>query len=122
LSISLFFFPARIAADLDRAASRLGRERVGVWGTGEELTNSFSEAQILTAGVTAGRILTDEIGHGWRRGRFEYAFDIIFVFRQFRPQPVYGGGFEPVILRWNSRLHAGQVAPYIELAWGRAAN
>jgi hypothetical protein len=94
---------------------------VSVWvagETGEELTNSFSEAQILRSGVTAERILTDEIGHGSRRGRFEYGFDIIFVFQQFRPQSVYGGGFDPLILRWNSSLHAGQVAPCIELAGG----
>ncbi|HKN18065.1 MAG TPA: acyloxyacyl hydrolase, partial [Candidatus Sulfotelmatobacter sp.] len=105
-----------------QAAPAQGRDwDVSVWvagETGEELTNSFSEAQILTAGVTAGRILTDEVGHGWRRGRFEYAFDVIPVFRQFRPQYLYGGGFEPVILRWNSSLHAGRVAPYIELAGG----
>src|SRR5208282_5371437 len=117
LSLSLFSRPA-----YPQAAPAQGRDwDVSVWvagEAGEELTNSFSEAQILTAGVTAGRILTDEVGHGWRRGRFEYAFDVIPVFRQFRPQYLYGGGFEPVILRWNSSLHAGRVAPYIELAGG----
>jgi hypothetical protein len=86
--------------------------------TGEENTNSFAEAQILTAGFFVGKVLTDEIGHGWRRGRLEYGFDLIPLFRQFRPQAIYGGGFEPVILRWNSSLHAGHVAPYIELAGG----
>jgi lipid A 3-O-deacylase len=89
-----------------------------VVATGEENTNSFSEAQILTAGVSAGRVLTDEIGKGWRRSRFEYAASLIPVFRQFRPQSIYGGGFEPVILRWNSSLRAGRVSPYIELAGG----
>lgn len=29
-----------------------------------------------------------------------------------------GTGFEPVILRWNSSLHAGRVSPYVELAGG----
>jgi hypothetical protein len=92
-----------------------------VWvagGTGEEHTNSLSEAQILTAGVFVGKVLTGEIGNGWRRGRFEYGVAVIPLFRQFRPQPIYGGGFEPVILRWNSSLHAERVAPYIELAGG----
>src|ERR1700683_2641290 len=119
LSISLFrFFRPRIAADRNRAASRWDAN-LRVAETGEELTNSFSEAQMLTAGVIAEKILTDEIGHGChglRRGRFEYAFDIIFVFRQVRPQSFYGGAFERVILRWNSSLHAGHVSPYIELA------
>lgn len=94
---------------------------LGVWvagETGEELLNDFSEAQILTAGVFAGKILTDEVGRGWRRGRFEYGMTVIPLFRQFRPEAVYGAGFEPVILRWNSSLHAGRVAPYIELAGG----
>jgi hypothetical protein len=94
---------------------------IGVWvagETGEEKINSFSEAQIVTAGVFVGKVLTDEIGHGWRRGSFEYGFDIIPVFRQLRPQGIYGGGIEPVILRWNSSLRARRVAPYIELGGG----
>jgi lipid A 3-O-deacylase len=122
ISVLLAFFIIFVRPADSQTAQEPHRDwDVSVWvagETGEELSNSFSEAQILTAGVTAGRILTDEIGHGWRRGRFEYAFDIIPVFRQFRPQAVYGGGFEPVILRWNSSLHARGVAPYIELAGG----
>lgn len=93
----------------------------GVWvagETGEELTNSFSEAQILSAGVFVGKILTGEVGNSWRRGRFEYGFSLIPLFRQIEPQSIYGGGFEPVILRWNSSLRSGGVAPYIELAGG----
>src|SRR5579872_1881875 len=119
---SVFLFPAQPL--LSQVAPRPEAHHdwdFGVWvagESGEEITNSFSEAQILTAGVFAGRILTDEIGHGWRRGRFEYGFDLIPVFRQFRPQSLYGAGFEPVILRWNSSLHAKRLAPYIELAGG----
>jgi Lipid A 3-O-deacylase (PagL) len=86
--------------------------------TGEENTNSFSEAQILTGSFFVGKELTDEIGNGWRRGRLEYGFDVMPLFRQFQPQPIYGAGFEPVILRWNSSLRGRNVAPYIELAGG----
>ena len=86
--------------------------------TGEEHLNSFAEAQIVTAGVFAGKILTREVGHGWRRGRFEYGMDGIPLFRQVRPQAIYGAGFEPVILRWNFARHPGGLAPYIELAGG----
>jgi hypothetical protein len=86
--------------------------------TGEENTNSFAEAQILSAAVFVGKVLTGEVGKGWRRGRFEYGVDVIPLFRQFRPHSVYGGGFEPVILRWNSSLHTQRFAPYIELAGG----
>ena len=100
---------------------RLRTWDLSVWitgGTGEEHTNSLTEAQILTAGVFVGKVLTDEIGSGWRRGRFEYGVDVIPLFRQFRPQTAYGGGFEPVILRWNSSLRTARFAPYIELAGG----
>lgn len=34
---------------------------------------------------------------------------------------VRGGGFDPVILRWNSSLHTARVAPYIELSGGGVA-
>jgi len=93
----------------------------GVWvaeETGEEIHNDFSEAQILTAGVFAGKMLTGEIGNGWKRGTFEYGITVFPVFRQFRPQAIYGGGIEPLILRWNSSLRAGRIAPYIELGGG----
>jgi len=47
---------------------------VGIWtagATGEENTNSFTEAQIWTAGFFLGHGITGEIGRGWRRGRLE---------------------------------------------------
>jgi lipid A 3-O-deacylase len=115
----LFNHPCYAQADPSQGQPRNWDFSVWVAGaTGEENTNSFSEAQILSAGVFAGKVLTNEIGRGWRRGRFEYGVDVIPLFRQFRPQSIYGGGFEPVILRWNSSLHADRVAPYIELAGG----
>lgn len=94
---------------------------VSVWiagATGEENRNSFAEAQIFSAGVFAGKVMTGEIGSGWRRGSFEYGMDVIPVFVHFTPERIYGAGFEPVILRWNSSLHTGRVTPYIELAGG----
>jgi len=123
LLVILFLFSLLASAPaqtgIPKASHRDWDFEVWVAGeTGEELTNSFSEAQILSAGVFVGKILTEEIGSGWRRGRFEYGFSLIPVFRQIQPQSLYGGGFEPVILRWNSSLRAGGAAPYIELAGG----
>ncbi len=92
-----------------------------VWvttATGEENQNSFSEAQILTAGVFLGRVLTGEIGTSWRRGSFEYGFSLMPLFLQVRPERFYGAGFEPVVLRWNSSVHMKNIKPYIELAGG----
>ena len=86
--------------------------------TGEERTNSFAEAQIWTAGIFAGRTLTDEIGNSWRRGRLEYAADFVPIFETYGNQRTHGIGFDPVILRWNSALHAATLSPYIELSGG----
>jgi hypothetical protein len=91
-----------------------------VWAagaTGEENTNSFSEAQILAAGVFAGRA-TREIGKDWWRGRFEYAADFIPLFVQFTPQRISGTAFDPIILRWISGLQRGRVRPFAELGGG----
>lgn len=86
--------------------------------TGEERTNSFSEAQIWTAGVFVGKTVTGEIGSTWQRGSLEYGFAVTPIFLQLRPQSLYGIGFEPVVLRWNSTHRFGRAAPYIELAGG----
>lgn len=86
--------------------------------TGEELTNSFGEAQLWSAGFYLGRVLTPEMGRGWRRGTFEYGFDVIPLFVQSRPQLIYGGGFEPIVLRWNSARRIESARPYVELAGG----
>ena len=93
----------------------------GVFGTaatGEETKNSFAQAQTWTAGVFAGKTLTDKFGKGWRAATFEYGFSLVPVFVQTRIQTLYGGGFEPVILRFNSTHHLGRAVPYIELAGG----
>jgi len=93
----------------------------GVWlagETGEETTNSFAQAQIWSGGIFAGRVLTDEIGNNWRRGRLEYAFDVMPVFETYGNQRTHGIGFDPVILRWNSALHRSRISPYIELSGG----
>jgi Lipid A 3-O-deacylase (PagL) len=94
---------------------------INVWiagATGEENTNSFTEAGIRTAGFLVGKVLTGEVGRGWRRGTWEYGFDFVPLFATAKNQKVKGAGFEPVVLRWNSSHHAGPVVPYIEMAGG----
>ena len=86
--------------------------------TGEENTNSFAEAQIWSAGIFVGRVMTREHGRGWRCGNIEYALDLIPVFETFGNQRTHGYAFDPVILRWNSALHTPRFSPYIELAGG----
>jgi len=94
---------------------------ISVWlagATGEELTNSFGEAQLWSAGLSVSRVLTPDAGRGWCRGRLEYGFNLTPLLIQTRPQLIYGGGFEPVILRWNSAVQIRTAHPYVELAGG----
>lgn len=94
---------------------------VSVWAagaTGEEGTNSFSEAQIVTGGIFVGRTVSGEIGRGWRRGSFEYGADFVPVFVQFAAHRASGTAFDPLILRWNSGLHRGRVSSFLDLGGG----
>lgn len=94
---------------------------VSIWvagATGEENTNSFSEAQLFTAGISVGHSVTGEIGAGWRRGQLKYAADFVPIFVQFAPQRISGTAFDPIILRWNSNLHVGRMSPFVELGGG----
>jgi hypothetical protein len=98
-----------------------GKWDFGIWlagETGEETTNSFAQAQVWSAGIFAGKVVTDEIGNNWRRGRLEYALDVMPVFETYGNQRTHGIGFDPVILRWNSALHTSKISPYIELSGG----
>lgn len=121
LCILALVFARRVYAQEEAPGAQRRNWDIGVWvagATGEENTNSLSEARTLTTAVFVGKELTGEIGSSWRRGRFEYGFDVIPFFRQFQPHSISGRGFEPVVLRWNSGLHAGHLTPYIELAGG----
>jgi hypothetical protein len=94
---------------------------LSVWAagaTGEENTNSFSEAGIFSAAIFVGHAVTSEIGRGWRRGTFEFGADFVPIFVQFTPQRISGTAFDPVILRWNSSLHHGRGAAFVELGGG----
>src|SRR5262249_16500154 len=51
--------------------------------TGKELTDSFAEGQILTAGFGVEKVITDELGDGWRRGRLAYGGNVFPVFVLF---------------------------------------
>jgi hypothetical protein len=126
ISVLLIVFAgAAFAQTAEFPAWQKGTWDIGPWiagATGEELTNSFTEAQLWSAGFFFGRVMTDEFGRGWRRATFEFGVTIIPVVVQTKTQTVYGGGFEPVVLRFTSahRL-GGRVVPYIELGGGGVA-
>lgn len=109
-----------IAACQETSSANLNID-YSVWigaATGEENTNSFGEAQIVTGGFSVGRIVKRVAGTGWKAGDFEYASSVAPLFLGTRQRGFHGVAFEPVILRWNSRLRAGRATPYIELAGG----
>jgi len=94
---------------------------IGVWcagATGEENRDAFSEAQLWSGGFFIGRVLATEIGKAWWKGSLEYGFDLIPVLVGSGAQHIYGGGFEPVVVRWNSGHTIRRLGPYIELAGG----
>ena len=123
VTLTLFLF-LTCAAPAQEHLPRVGQNGnwdFSIWiagATGEETRNSFTQAQIWTAGVFIGKVITSEIGSAWRRGNLEYGFDLIPVFVQSKIETMYGGGFDPLVLRWNSSRHIGRVLPFIELAGG----
>ena len=76
------------------------------------------KAQLWSGGLFIGRILATEIGKAWWKGSLEYGFDLIPVLVGSGAQHIYGGGFEPIVLRWNSGHTIRRLRPYIELAGG----
>jgi hypothetical protein len=127
--LRLLILPAVIFFAQAAPAQEFPENQKGTWdvspwfagATGEETTNSFAQARIWSAGVSFGRVITGETGRGWLRGNVEYGFDVVPLFVQTKFKTIHGGGFDPVILRWNSSHHTRRVVPYIELGGGGVA-
>jgi lipid A 3-O-deacylase len=96
-----------------------GGHELQVWtGGGHGLNGSTSDTGLWNLGVRYGWVLTDPVGPGPLRGRFEYAVDVVPVFLLTqRTGTAYGFGLDPFALKWN---FAGdhKVTPYAELAGG----
>jgi hypothetical protein len=121
LSLIVLFVSGQAFAQDSHSLRHKGTLDLSIWTaaeTGEEKTNSFKESQILLAGAFVGWTITGEHGSGWWRGSLEYAFDVMPVFETWGNQHIRGGGFDPMILRWNSALHTTRISPYIELSGG----
>lgn len=117
----ILFLSSRIYGQSPESNRQKGDWDLSVWAageTGEENTNTWTEAQIWSAGFFVGRTLTHERGPGLLRGSVEYAFDVMPLFQTYGNQRIYGGGFDPVIFRWNFALHSSHVTPYFAAAGG----
>lgn len=74
--------------------------------------------QFLIAGGRIGKIITANHLHGWLRGNFEVATDLMPLYLVLQPGgTTYGASFKPVIFEWN---FAGvrKLAPYALVTGG----
>ena len=96
-----------------------GGHELQVWtGGGHGLNGSTSDTGVWNLGVRYGWVLTDAVGPGPLRGRFEYAVDVVPVFLLTqRNGTAYGLGLNPFALKWNFAGAHG-VTPYVELGGG----
>jgi hypothetical protein len=96
-----------------------GSNEFAVWsGGGYAISGGVRSADNWNVGLRYGRVLTDEHGPGWLRGRFEYTVDVIPIFWVFQPGgTAYGAGFDPLGLKWNFSPHR-RIQPYAGITGG----
>jgi lipid A 3-O-deacylase len=96
-----------------------GGHDLQVWSGGGHGTNgSQSGDGVFNFGARFGWILTDPIGPGFLKGRFEYAIDVVPLFIVVQQGGnAYGAGVNPFALKWNFATH-GTVVPYIDIGGG----
>ena len=87
-------------------------------GGGHGLNGSTSDTGVWNVGFRYGWVLSNPIGPGPLRGRFEYAVDVvpIFLLTQ-RTNTAYGIGLNPFALKWNFVPRHG-VVPYVDIGGG----
>jgi lipid A 3-O-deacylase len=114
-----FLYVLATPATRAQAGPENGGNEFQVWtGGGHGLNGSASGTGVWNLGVRYGWVLTDVIGPGPLRGRFEYAVDVVPAFLLTQStNTAYGLGLNPVALKWN---FAGprRVTPYVELGGG----
>jgi lipid A 3-O-deacylase len=96
-----------------------GGHELQIWtGGGHGINGSTSDTGIWNVGLRYGWILTNAVGPGPLRGRFEYAVDVVPVFLVVQsPKTTYGFGLNPFALKWNFDTHHN-LAPYVDIGGG----
>ena len=127
---------------LDTASAHHPYEYGALVQGGNGVTDGRDGFHFLSAGVHAGRVLTNNMGSGLLRGNFEYAVELFPYWQSFTPQfqkvnctqavgtailscskPYTVGGtytgvsVTPIILRWNFARH-GRFTPWVQAAGG----
>jgi len=96
-----------------------GGHELQIWtGGGHGINGSASDSGIWNVGLRYGWVLTDPVGPGPLRGRFEYAVDVVPIFLVTQsPKNAYGFGLNPFALKWNF-VTRRKIAPYIDIGGG----
>jgi hypothetical protein len=99
------------------------RPAKGLWDWGAYVSGGPSveggrrDTQVFNLRARVGKVLTGQHGRGFLRGNFEYAVDIVPLYLVFQQTRVYGGGFDPLVLKWNFTATRHET-PYLELGGG----
>jgi lipid A 3-O-deacylase len=119
LLVAIGCFAVQVASAHAQAGPEGGGHELQVWtGGGHGLNGSTSDTGVWNLGVRYGWVLTDPIGPGPLRGRFEYAVDVVPVFLLTqRNGTAYGFGVNPFALKWNF-VSRQALAPYAEVGGG----
>jgi lipid A 3-O-deacylase len=112
---------AQTAAQAGDEAAGLRSEHwnLGVFVGGGSGVGVRTNVQMFRGGARIGRVMTGELGHGWRKGTFELDGEITPVDYIFwhKYQDVYGFGITPVDMKWNF-TSGKRLAPFVEAAGG----
>lgn len=95
-----------------------GSHEIGVYvAGGHSVPGGTTGASVLNAGLRYGWVLTGEHLPGILRGNFEYAVNAVPMYLVVKNGTTYGGGFDPLVLKWNF-AGSKRVVPFVELAGG----
>ncbi len=118
LLLALLSAPLATAQDTPPQSIARGTWEFGVFSGGGLGLGKSDTTQFAYAGGRIGRVLTGEHLHGWMRGYFEWAVDLMPMYTVFPPESaVYGGSFKPVIWQWNF-TSGKKIVPYVAAAGG----
>jgi hypothetical protein len=118
LSLGLFAAGGASAVHAQDGPEKGGHE-LELWtGGGHSIKGVTSDIGVWTVGGRYGWVLSDSLGPGFLRGKFEYAVDAVPIFWVFQPGgAAYGVSLDPIGFKWNFDSH-GRIAPYFDLDGG----
>ena len=118
LLLAIFQLVATFSFAEDDLVLNKGSWDVGIWtGGGSAVSGTTSGTDLWLTGMRLGKVLTNERGNGFLRGRLEYTVEVIPAFFVFQNSTVYGFDVTPILLKWNFSSNRRWI-PYFELGAG----